>query len=159
MLTAERLRELLDYNPETGVFKWRKPPRKKAINGLVAGKRGGRYVMIGIEQTLYCAHRLAWLYVHGKWPHLDIDHINRDGRDNRIANLREATPSDNMCNARQRSDNSTGFRGVFPKRKRFSAQVRKGKTRLSLGTFDTPEEAHAAYVKAARALHGEFSGV
>lgn len=158
MLTAERLLELLHYNRETGEFLWRKNPRQKAITDLVAGTKGKRYVQICIAQKLYYAHRLAWLFVHGKWPTHDLDHINGDGRDNRIANLREATASDNLCNIGPRSDNSTGFKGVFPKCKKFSAQIRKDGVRLCLGTFETPQEAHAAYCEAARKLHGEFAG-
>ena len=155
-LTAERLRELLDYNPETGHFLWRKPPRHKIINGP-AGSHWGRYVNIGISQQIYGAHQLAWLYVYGEWPANDIDHIDGDGQNNRIANLRLATMSDNQCNRKKQKNNSTGFKGVFPKRKKFSAQIRKGKTRWCLGDFDTAEEAYRAYCETADRLHGEFA--
>jgi hypothetical protein len=156
-LTAERLRELLEYSPETGVFTWKVRSSNRIHIGDEAGSKKQRYVYILIDGKLRLAHRLAWLYVHGEWPNQDIDHINRNGRDNRIANLRLATMSDNQCNAKTRTDNSTGFRGVFPKRSKFAAQIRKGSIRWHLGVFDTPEQAHAAYCEAARKLHGAFA--
>lgn len=159
MLTAERLRELLEYSPETGEFKWRKPPRNKDIPGLIAGGRTGRYVYIGIAQTMYLGHRLAWLYVHGEWPSAEIDHINRDCRDNRIANLRLATHSENLCNKPVRQDSATRIKGVSPKRKKFCARIIKDGRRYWLGSFDTPEEAHAVYCQAAQSLHGEFAHI
>jgi hypothetical protein len=155
-LTAERLRELLDYNPETGIFTWKILPRRKAIDGF-AGSRSGRYIYIGIDREHYLAHRLAWFYIYGEWPDKDLDHIDRDTHNNRLTNLRPATMSDNLCNSKLRKDNSTGFRGIFRHRSKFAAQVRKDGVRLCLGTFDTAEEAHAAYCEAARKLHGEFA--
>jgi len=159
MLTAQRLRELLEYSPETGEFKWRKPPRNKDIPGLVAGSQTGRYVMIGIARVLYYGHRLAWLYVHGEWPARDLDHINRDCRDNRIANLRLATDSENLCNKPVRRDSRTGLKGVAPKRKKYAARITKEGRIHFLGSYDTPEDAHAAYCRAARELHGDFAHI
>ena len=161
MLTAERLRELLDYNPDTGVFIWRhrKPRRTKGADSMNAGTRRGVYTMIGIDQTLYYGHRLAWLYVHGEWPSLHIDHINGDGRDNRIANLRCATRSENLCNKPVRRDSTTGLKCVFPKRNKFYSQIVKNGRTWNLGSFDTPEQAHAAYCEAAHELHGEFANI
>jgi hypothetical protein len=101
MLTAERLRELLDYDPETGRFIWRKdhPTAKHIKAGSVAGTKNGRgYWVIGVAGAKYVAHRLAWLYVTGEWPAHLVDHENGDRLDNRFANLREATDSQNNFN-------------------------------------------------------------
>jgi hypothetical protein len=85
-LTAERLRELLNYDPDTGVFTWRVRPvhshRVGDIAGSVRTTRG--YRLIGVAGRVYKAHRLAWLYMMGEWPKDQIDHINRDPSDNRF---------------------------------------------------------------------------
>ena len=99
-MTQEELHQLLDYNPETGEFFWKSCPAKKIKFGQKAGSicKIHGYVLIGIKKKQYRAHRLAWLYVHGKWPYPEIDHINRVKTDNRIANLREADRSMNNLN-------------------------------------------------------------
>lgn len=99
-MTQEELHQLLDYNPETGKFFWKVNMRGKVKIGTKAGcvcKIHG-YELINIKNKQYRAHRLAWLYVHGKWPNPEIDHINRVKTDNRIANLREADRSMNNLN-------------------------------------------------------------
>jgi hypothetical protein len=111
-----------------------------------------------VDGRLYRAHRLAWLYVHGEWPKGNLDHINRDGCDNRIANLRLATYSENGRNSRLRSSNTSGFRGVYRRPNgRFTAQIWHSGACQTLGTFDTIEEAHAIRREAARELYGEFA--
>jgi hypothetical protein len=154
-LTAERLRELLNYDPETGVFTWRVSRRATARPGSVAGTitpKGYRNIWIGGN---YRAHRLAWLYVHGKWPDHEIDHIDGNRANNAIANLRDVTRSVNHENLRcARSDNAHGLLGVSPsKGKRWKTSITVNGKWQHLGTFKTPEEAHAAYLEAKRRLH------
>ena len=154
-LTAQTLRELLDYNPETGEFAWAKS-RVGAKKGSTAGTiRPDGYRSIFLTGYRYLAHRLAWLHCHGTWPSAQIDHISGDRADNRISNLREATSSINNQNKRgARSDNkASGLLGVYKNGTRWSARVQLGKAKYNAGIYDTPEEAHAAYIKAKRLMH------
>jgi hypothetical protein len=155
-LSAERLRELLDYDPETGVFRWKAVSSKNQVRvGDVAGcVETNGYRRIRVYGRAYQAHRLAWLHVYGRWPVGEIDHINGAKDDNRISNLREATRSENLQNQRRATRGSkTGFLGVYPSFGKFGAQIMlAGKTR-HIGTFETAEQAHAAYVRAKRELH------
>ena len=156
-LTAERLRALLHYDPETGVFTWR-PGRPRVADGATAGTvDGGGYIRIRIDGRKYAAHRLALLYVNGRWPPADTDHVNGDRTDNRTANLREATTSENMQNVRlARAGNLSGFLGVTKAGRRWTSEIRVHGRRIYLGCFATPEQAHAAYVEAKR-IHHPFS--
>lgn len=157
MITAEQLRELLAYDPDTGVFVWRVSSSNRAAAGKVAGKLNC-YWQIGVLGRRYLAHRLAWLYVHGRWPTHEIDHINRVKTDNRIANLREATRSQNQANGARHNNNKTGFRGVgLLKWGRYAATIKINKRQTHLGCFDTAEQASAAYQKAVKELFGEFA--
>jgi hypothetical protein len=159
-LTAERLRELLAYNAETGVFINRVNRGTTGKAGCRVGARDGRgYIAMNIEGRLYVAHRLAWLYVTGEWPSDQIDHINGLRDDNRFANLREATNAKNRLNSKRRADNASGFKGVSWERRRsvWIANIQKGNRRFYLGQFATPEEAHAAYCLAAEKHHGDFA--
>lgn len=157
MLTVDRLRYLLSYNQSTGVFYWINPSGPRCRTGEVAGSVTQGYVNISVDGKLYRAHRLAWLHVHGVWPKKNIDHINGNGADNRLANLREADQSGNTANARKRVDCKSGFKGVTKYRGRWVASIRHRGLKKHLGVFDTPEQAHAAYVNAATAAHGEFA--
>jgi HNH endonuclease/AP2 domain len=158
-LTAERLREILDYHPESGIFYWRIARRNGTRAGNIAGaKKAGGYIKISIDGRQHLAHRLAWLYVHGRWPAALIDHINGNPADNRIANLREASRSQNQANSGLRLGNRSGLKGISRKPYgTWSAQIFYQGTKHYLGTFATPEEAHAAYREAARRLFGEFA--
>lgn len=155
-LTHMRLKELLDYDPETGMFTWKISNRNSPIKiGSEAGTLdSGGYCQIKIDGTHYKAHRLAWLYVHNNWPKYQIDHINGIRADNRLANLRAATSSENSQNQRcANKDSKTGLLGIYPHGKKYVAQIRlNGKTHR-LGIFQTPEEAHEVYLKAKRELH------
>lgn len=153
-LTAERLREVLDYDPDTGVFT-RKVRTGNVKIGDVAGSFNGKgYIRIGIDGRLHRAHRLAWLYVTGEWPKDQIDHINGDRGDNRLANLREVNNAENQHNLRKaRADNTTGFLGVSPRYGKFRAYIMVDGKNKHLGCFPTPEAAHAAYLEAKRGLH------
>lgn len=150
--------DLLDYDAETGVFRWKKTMGGKAWRGTVAGSPDwAGYIKIKLYQRLYCAHRLAWLVTHKAWPENDLDHINCDKSDNRIVNLRAATRSQNICNVPVRQDNKVGLRGVSRRPYGYIARITSGGKRRSLGMFKCPLEAHAAYCRAAKALHGEFA--
>jgi hypothetical protein len=153
-LTAERVRELLDYDPLTGVFHWKVSPAQSIRVGDVAGSfLSTGYRRIVIDSIQYQAHRIAWLHYYGRWPQAELDHINRIKEDNRITNLREATRSQNAANFPLRRDNKLGIRGVCLSRGKYVAQIRC----KHLGCFVTAEEASATYQKAARELFGEFA--
>lgn len=158
-LTQERLKQLLHYDPETGVFT-RKTANSRWRVGSVAGTvdRKG-YRQISINEKKYAAHRLAWFYVHGVWPPDDIDHKNRRTDDNRIANLRPATRSQNNANMRRHRDNAVGLKGVSWSKsvKKWQAQFRFRKENYHLGYFGSPEAAHAAYLAKSRDACGEFA--
>lgn len=158
-LTAERLRELLHYNPETGVFTWLEA-RRCGRTGKNAGTlKPNGYVEIEIEQRSYKAHRLAFLYMTGEWPDADVDHKNRRRADNRWTELRPASRAENLANSGPRRNNTSGFKGVSKRADtgRWRAQFRVGGKSVALGSFDTPEEAHQAYMAAAREHFGEFA--
>jgi hypothetical protein len=160
MITAERLRELLAYDPETGVFTWLVARSNHIKVGDIAGWLNGEegYTRIKVDGHPYMAHRLAWLHVTGSWPVTQIDHVNCTRDDNRWTNLREATQSQNAANVRIRGKTkASGFKGVHRHGRRWKAVITKDGRNTSLGYFDAPEEAHAAYVKAAREYHGEFA--
>ena len=154
-LTAQRLRELLDYDPETGNFTWRVGIGSRAKAGTAAGcKDHMGYFTIGIAGRCYRSHRLAWLYMTGSWPIHFIDHLDGNGENNAIANLRDVHTSINSQNQRHaRCDNSHGFLGVSRSRSRWQARIMVDGARKYLGIFQTPEAAYAAYLTAKRALH------
>jgi hypothetical protein len=97
MLNKERLDELLDYSPDSGLFTWKVNRRGKAKSGCIAGSKNGQgYILIKIDGKFYFAHRLAWLVTHGTFPINMIDHIDGNRENNKINNLREATAEQNM---------------------------------------------------------------
>ena len=158
-LTAKRLRELLHYDPETGVFRW-VARGHNTTSGTVAGylhKKG--YQMIAIDGRQYRAHRLAWLYVHGFWPSDQIDHIDGIRHNNHIANLRQATNCQNCQNSKRPCNNTSGFKGASWHRQigKWKAQIMVDGDKIYLGIFATAEEAHAAYCAAAVQHYGEFA--
>lgn len=159
-LNVDLLRSLLDYDPNTGLFRWTAKRRWRTdLCGEVAGHFNKRYVTIQFEGKQWAAHRLAWAYMHGELPTEDLDHINGDKHDNRIANLRPATRAQNCCNVRLRRNSKSGLKGVSWKSDdgKWLAQIQfQGKSRF-LGYFRTKEAAAAAYDRAARELHGEFA--
>lgn len=153
-LTAEQLRELLDYDSETGVFRWR-GARGRSKAGSVAGHvRKDGYRLIQVDGRIYMASRLAWFYATGKCPKGDIDHKNGSHDDNRVENLRDVSHSENQQNQRRaRKDSITGLLGSSPLRGKFQATIKvNGKSR-HLGLFITAEGASAAYIEAKRRLH------
>ena len=159
MITQTRLKALLSYNSETGVFVWLQQRHPRYPIGSQAGISETRvpgygYIIISLDGIPYKAHRLAWLYVHGEMPAAIVDHINRDKTDNRIANLRLATRSENARNTNRRRDNTSGTTGVvfLPKTNRWAAKLTVNSWNRFLGSFATKEEAIAARLKAEKEL-------
>ena len=152
-LTVERLKELVSYDPDTGIFQWAMA-RRKCRKGDAAGCRmTNGYIGIRIDNVLHNAHRLAWLYTHGVWPTDQIDHVNNDRADNRLVNLREATNIANSHNRRKSTRNTSGFTGVRRENSKWQASIKVNYKAIRLGLFDTPEEASAAYQEAKQRLH------
>jgi hypothetical protein len=169
MITAEQLRGLVDYDPNTGVFVWKHrielDRHVRAWNTRYAGNITGSvnnvgYVQVNIGNHNYKAHRLAWLHVHGEWPKSQIDHINRVRTDNRIENLRLATPTENLWNSGVRLDNKSGAKGIDwhkgARKWRARITINDG-TRINLGLFEVLSEASAAYDAYAIAHQGAFA--
>ena len=160
MVTQERLKHLLHYEPTTGTFTWRNPTGRKHKPGDIVFSVGcGGYVRVGIDKRRYLAHRLAWLYVYGVFPDLEVDHINQIKTDNRIQNLRLATRMQNAQNVRMRSNNKSNVKGVSwdADRQRWRAQINIDGKRRYLGLFDTIESAGQAYAVAAGKHHTHMS--
>jgi hypothetical protein len=158
MLSQQRLKELLEYNPENGLLIWVTQRGKGVKKGSVAGTKQNGYIQIKIDGKLYKAHRLAWLYVYKEFPENEIDHINEIKDDNRIVNLRLATKRQNMQNiSNPRADNKSGYLGVcwHNRYKKWYAQISINNKKKYLGYFNTAEEASKAYIKAKR-LHHKF---
>ena len=160
-----QLRRLLAYDAQTGVITWRAGQgHLRNGNGRVrpgdeAGWRASNgYRIISFAGGRYQTHRLAWLFSYGVWPSREIDHINGIRDDNRIANLREATRSQNNGNSKLSGRNTSGFKGVSPdQRGGFKAQISKDGLRKFLGRFASAEEAHRAYILAAQDQWGKFA--
>jgi hypothetical protein len=150
--------EVLSYDPTTGVF-IRKVSKTNAIkSGTIAGYIDGNgYRLIRVCGRTYKAHRLAWVYVYGRWPRRQIDHINRHRTDNRIVNIREATQLQNSRNSGPKPNNTSGFAGVswHKATKKWMASIGNGR-KIYLGLFLTPEAASAVYEAKATELFGEF---
>lgn len=165
IIQACEFRNLLDYNPTTGDLVWRLRPteglgelaafRVSMWNarwaGTVAGALGpAGYIRVGAFGKLHQSHRLAWLLMTTRWPTKQIDHINGRKSDNRWANLRNVTVSENSRNKRMSRGNASGFLGVSHHGKRFRALICVEQKQIYLGMFANPEEAHAAYRAAAQ---------
>jgi hypothetical protein len=151
--TADLIRELLSYDPLTGIFT--RLVRGKGVRvGDVAGGDCRGYIRIRVLGRMHFAHRLAWVHFHGMWPVGQIDHIDGCRDHNAIANLRDVSPSVNLQNQhRAHSNNTHGCMGAMRNGKRWQAQIRVDGKRVYLGQFDTPELAHIAYIAAKRELH------
>lgn len=156
----EEMRSFLEYNEENGSFYWKRKAARNTIIGSVAGARNdGGYIIIAIRKRKFRAHRLAWLFVHGSPPPGDIDHINGVRDDNRIANLRLATHSQNMANSRVPCTNTSGIKGVVWDKKlnKWRALIKVNKKSKHIGLFEDKEAAAAAYLEVAKAHFGEYA--
>ena len=160
LISAERLRQVLAYDPQTGLFTWLERLTNKIQVGDVAGHvdPSTGYRRIGVDNVCHHAHRLAWLYVYGCLP-LHVDHIDGDQSNNKIANLREATVSENMRNTRIRSDNKSGIKGVSWDRRdsKWYAYIRVHGRSYALGRYDSLPAAREARLAGERKYHGEFA--
>jgi len=159
-LTAQRLRELLRYDPDTGAWTWRKG---RAGSARVGGRAGARnyygYLLIGVDGPKYGAARLAWLYMHGCWPEAEIDHKDGNRSNDRWSNLREASRTENQWNKSRHRDNASGFKGVswHKGQGKWRARIMLHRRNIHLGLFDTAEAAHEAYKAKALELFGGFA--
>lgn len=159
-LTAEMLRKVVRYDSQTGKFYWLRSNNQSAVVGGEAGtiepKTG--YIRFTVLGRKYQAHRLAWLYITGEWPSHQIDHRNLVRSDNWFDNLRQATPSNNMVNKRATKRNILGIKGVSEvSTGRFVARTGFDGKIVHIGSFDTPQAAHRAYLKKSTELHGQFA--
>jgi hypothetical protein len=151
MLDRVQLKEILDYDPQSGEFRWKKTQKRSSkkpgdlAGSLESDKQHRRIFLLGKE---YRAHALAWFYVHGEWIN-DLDHVNRDGTDNRISNLRPANRLQQNANRK--------FAGVRKQGNKWQARVQINGQRKSLGLFDTKEQAEIAYRSTHTSIFKEFS--
>lgn len=158
MLTAERVRELFVYDPESGAFLRRSKDARRKRGLLPAGWTDPKgYTRIQVDGRSYAAHALAWLYVHGNLPTEQLDHVNGARSDNRIENLRECDTQENCAGRLLRKDNPTGFKGVSPVDGSFRARIRVQYRGIDLGRHPTAREAALAYDAAAVRYFGEFA--
>jgi len=158
-LTQDEIKSLLSYDPESGLFVWKKSYHTSRIGQIAGHVDGEGYIRIGISAKAYVAHRLAWVYMTGRWPEAEIDHINAVKADNRWANLREASRWENSGNTPTAKNNSSGFKGIYwhSGRQKWYAAIRYYKKKIHLGSFDTVQDAANAYAKASHELYGRFA--
>lgn len=162
LLTAERLREILDYEPDTGLFRWKNPTSRRVSVGMIAGGPIScgrqRRICMGVDGVNQYAHRLAWLWMTGAWPPEEIDHIDGDSLNNKWDNIRLANRGQNQCNRGPTYNGTSGYKGVTLNKEcgKYAAQINVSGKHYYLGLFCTAKEAHQAYCEAARKLHGEF---
>ena len=153
-INQEHLKELLHYDPETGVFKWKDTFGWRAKQGTIAGGiNGSGYIYIRLKRKKYRAHRLAWLYTYGKFPEDQIDHINKDKTDNRLVNLRAVSNKENGKNKFIPTNNTSGHIGVVwdTKNNRWKVQVRGG-SKAYHGSFECKSDAVARAKKVYKKL-------
>lgn len=153
-MNIENIGRLVAYEPDTGLLRWRVNASNRRAAGAVAGckcKTSG-YVLVRVDGRLHRAHRLIWLMVHGDFPALDVDHINGDRADNRLANLRLATRSENLQNMR-RGRGESGLLGAHTCRGRWRSAIQVAGVSRNLGCFETAQEAHHAYLAVKQQVH------
>ena len=156
MISQLYLHEILDYNEDTGIFTWKVNRGRLCKKGNIAGSTDSwGHRQICIDGTKILAHRLAWIYVYGKLPKYQIDHIDGNKQNNAIKNLRDVDQFINQQNRKNaRVDSSSGFIGVQKNGRKYKASIKANKQTFHLGMFNTAEEAFDAYKKAKLKLHG-----
>jgi hypothetical protein len=158
-LTQERLKHLLEYDPEDGVFTRRVACRPCCRAGDEAGYMHKGYRRVTIDGSAYLVHRLAFLWMTGEWPTGHVDHRDGNKLNNKWSNLRPATWTQNQGNKPVRLDSTSGLKGVAwrPRIQKWVAYIGSNKQRVHLGVFTSKEDAHDAYVKAAQIRFGEYA--
>lgn len=154
----EDFRNTFDYNPETGELRWKVKAATNTRIGSLVDCRSNGYILVRFRWRLYKAHRVIWLLHYGEWPVDQLDHINRVRHDNRIANLRLATNTQNNINKPKQANNTSGFKGVSWNKdcNKWQSHIRINKRSFYLGLFETKEEASEKYLSIAKSHHGEF---
>jgi hypothetical protein len=158
-ITQEELKSELSYDPDTGEFIWLRNTAKVRKGGKAGCIDDQGYVRIHVRQRKYAAHRLAVLYITGRWPDAQVDHINGVRDENRWINLREVTKTQNMWNQKRRSTNTSGCPGVsfHKKNQNYISYIRDGEKRIYLGSTNHIFEAAALALSAKNRIHGEFA--
>jgi len=159
-MNLQEIKSLVSYDPETGAFRWAVKGRPACRFGEECGtydKKG--YRVLSLNRKKLFAHRVAWLFVHGEWPSVEIDHINCVRDDNRISNLRLASREQNCANTLTPKNNTSGVKGVAFDRSRgkWMAHIHKGGKFKNLGRFESLEQAQVAYANAANEMFGQFA--
>lgn len=153
-ISVEFFKAFLDYDQETGIFVWKKSRQRIRVGQIAGYKHPRGYIEIQLNGAKYAAHDLAWLFVYGVWPEILIDHKDCNPSNNSIKNLREANYSNNCANRRSNLE----FKGVTKRTKNtYSAEIYVRGKAIRLGRFKSPQEAHSAYVEAAKKHFGEFA--
>jgi hypothetical protein len=156
MITQTELKEILNYDPDTGIFTWINPVKKTMINCVAGSLTVQGYKVITIKRKNYAAHRLAWLYMNGKFPNKFIDHINTIKSDNKLSNLRDVSRIENGQNQiKAHKNNKSGLLGVtwYANTSSWVAKIKNNNKLIHLGYFKNPELAHQVYLKAKREIH------
>lgn len=159
-ISQSLLRELFDYDPETGFLTRLITVTSSAKSGAVAGcLYSGGYLMVAIKKKRYLVHRIIWFYMYGRWPNETIDHVNNVKTDNRWVNLREATYSQNNWNRSIQRRNTSGVTGVYfeKEQQKWRAIINANGRKHCLGSFVTKEEAASARLAAETIFHGAFA--
>lgn len=158
MLTQTELKNLLRYDPETGIFTWLVSTRNTKPGTNAGSKNREGYIYITVSGKKYLAHRLALFYMEGQLPEAFVDHVNRNPADNRYSNLRAANVAQNAVNSGLRVDNTSGHKGVslFRPTGKWRARGHVNGKEIQLGHFDRKEDAILAYRSFARTHHGQF---
>lgn len=154
-LTKDQISSLFEVDVLQGTLAWKSKVKASACKSGQAGCLfGSGYRVVRINRSNYFVHRLIWLFAHGQWPAGEIDHINGVKSDNRLVNLRDVTKQVNKQNIRRaNANNPSGLLGAHRWKDRWSSHINVDGKSITLGYFDTPEDAHAAYVAAKRTHH------
>jgi hypothetical protein len=159
-VTFHRLREVLNYDPDTGIFRWLICAGSSSAGRVAGGRTLDGYNQIRIDGVMHRSNLLAWMYMTGEWPSEFVDHENRIKHDDRWKNLRLATRSQNAMNRESQSNNTSGAKGVNvvnKKSKPFRCRIKADGKHIHLGYFATLEEAEKVYIEASKRYFGKFS--